>query len=81
MSSQEGLALREEIRRDMNGLADHVAGGGCPDYADYQKNCGIIEGLARAERILLDLAERERRMLEGDDEPGEEGEAVEGDIY
>ena len=39
----------------MNEIADHSSGGGCKDFADYQKCCGIIQGLAWAERDLLDL--------------------------
>ena len=47
--------LREKIRAQMNDMSDHVSGGSCKEYSDYQKCCGIIEGLALAERELLDL--------------------------
>jgi hypothetical protein len=50
--------LREKIRADMNNYADNMAGGACRNYDDYQKLCGIIQGLATAERYLLDLAEK-----------------------
>jgi len=50
--------LREQIRTDMNNYADDVAGGVCQDFAQYQKLCGIIQGLALAERYLIDLAEK-----------------------
>lgn len=50
--------LRDMIRRDMNNYADDIAGGACADYSQYQKLCGVIQGLALAERHLLDLAER-----------------------
>ena len=50
--------LREIIRKDMNNYADDVAGGACADFASYQKLCGVIQGLAIAERHLLDLAEK-----------------------
>lgn len=50
--------LRKMIRDDMNNYADDVAGGVCADYASYQKLCGVIQGLAIAERHLLDLAKR-----------------------
>jgi hypothetical protein len=50
--------LREKIRTDMNNYADDLAGGMCRNYDDYQKLCGIIQGLATAERYLLDLAEK-----------------------
>ena len=50
--------LREQIRTDMNNYADDCAGGGCRDFEDYQKLCGIIQGLAIAERYIIDLAEK-----------------------
>ena len=56
--------LREKIREDMNNYADNVATGGCVDYGAYKELCGVIRGLAMAERHLLDLAEK----LEKDDE-------------
>jgi len=39
----------------MNETADHVSAGGCRTFEEYSKCCGIIEGLAIAERELLDL--------------------------
>lgn len=45
----------------MNNLADIVATGGAKDYAEYQKLVGTIQGLALAERELLDLAEKRLR--------------------
>ena len=50
--------LRKKIRDDMNNYADDIAGGICADYAAYTKLCGVIQGLAIAERHLLDLAEK-----------------------
>jgi len=50
--------LREKIREDMNNYADDLAGGVCQDFAQYQKLCGMIQGLATAERYLLDLVEK-----------------------
>jgi hypothetical protein len=47
--------LRKSLRQQMNELADHIAGGGCVDFSEYKRCCGVIEGLARAERELLDL--------------------------
>lgn len=57
--------LRKHIREDMNNYADDLAGGACADYAAYTKLCGVIQGLAIAERHLLDLA---KKMTEQDDE-------------
>ena len=50
--------LREKIRTDMNNYADDLAGGQCRSFEEYQKLCGVIQGLAIAERYLLDLAEK-----------------------
>ena len=50
--------LREKIRIDMNNYADDIAGGACRSFEDYQKLCGIISGLALAERYVLDLLQK-----------------------
>jgi hypothetical protein len=50
--------LREKLRIDMNNYADDLAGGACRSYDEYQKLCGLIQGLAIAERYLIDLAEK-----------------------
>lgn len=48
--------LRDQIRKDMNNYADDLATGVCQDFAAYQKLCGVIQGLAVAERYIIDLA-------------------------
>jgi hypothetical protein len=50
--------LREQIRTDMNNYADDLAGGACRSFDEYQKLCGTIQGLALAERHVLDLAKK-----------------------
>lgn len=50
--------LREQIRNDMNNYADDLAGGSCRSFEEYQKLCGVIQGLAMAERYILDLAKK-----------------------
>jgi hypothetical protein len=50
--------LRKKFRDMMNVHADHVATGGVADWSEYRHQVGIIEGLAKAERELLDLEER-----------------------
>ncbi|MGL4265387.1 MAG: hypothetical protein ACRCTX_27515 [Afipia sp.] len=50
--------LREKLRTDMNNYTDDMAGGACKSFDEYQKLCGVIHGLALAERHLLDLAEK-----------------------
>ncbi len=50
--------LREKLRTDMNNYADDCAGGACRTFEEYQKLCGIIQGLALAERYIIDLAKK-----------------------
>lgn len=50
--------LRDKLRTDMNNYADDLAGGQCRNFDEYQKLCGVIQGLAIAERHLLDLLEK-----------------------
>jgi len=50
--------LKNRLRMIMNQHADHISTGACKDYSDYQKMAGIIEGLALAERELLDWVEK-----------------------
>ena len=50
--------LREQIRTDMNNYADDIAGGACRNFDEYQKLVGVIQGLALAERYILDLAKK-----------------------
>ena len=58
----EGLSLSEFMKKRLRGVmnqhADHISTGACKDYSDYQKMAGIIEGLALAERDLLDGVEK-----------------------
>jgi hypothetical protein len=56
--------LRDKIRTDMNNYADDLAGGACRSFEEYQKLCGIISGLALAERYLLDLLEKVQKSNE-----------------
>ena len=55
MIEQFARVLREKLRTDMNNYADDMAGGSCRSFEEYQKLCGLISGLAIAERYLLDL--------------------------
>jgi hypothetical protein len=50
--------LRQKIRDDLNNYADDIAGGACQNFEQYQKLCGVIQGLAIAESYLLDLAKK-----------------------
>ena len=53
--------LRDKIRADMNNFTDDMANGQCVDHAAYKELCGVIRGLAYAERHLLDLADNLER--------------------
>jgi hypothetical protein len=55
MIDQFARVLRDKLRHDMNNYADDLAGGVCRNFEEYQKLCGLISGLAIAERYLLDL--------------------------
>jgi len=50
--------LREQLRKMMNELSDHMSTGGCKEFSEYTRCCGMIEGLATAERELLDLKKK-----------------------
>tara|TARA_Y100000114_G_scaffold46558_1_gene42349 strand:- start:2480 stop:2677 length:198 start_codon:yes stop_codon:yes gene_type:complete len=47
--------LQKKIRDHMNDTADHMSAGACADIEEYRTCCGIISGLALAERELLDM--------------------------
>ena len=50
--------LREQIRNDIADYSDDLTAGVCQSYEQYQKLCGIIQGLSLAERYLNDLAKK-----------------------
>lgn len=58
MINQYTEALQGLIRKEMNNYADDVATGVCADFAAYKELCGVIRGLALAERLLIDLADK-----------------------
>lgn len=57
--------LRDKLRADMNNYADDIATGQCIDFTSYKHLCGLIQGLAIAERHVLDLVEA---MNKGDED-------------
>lgn len=59
---EDGLLslLRKKIRDHMNNFSDDVATGGASSFEEYRRICGVIQGLAIAEREILDLDERLR---------------------
>ena len=58
MITQFAEVLRKEIRKDMNNYTDDMANGVCRSFDEYQKLCGVIQGLALAESHLLALLKK-----------------------
>jgi hypothetical protein len=58
--------FQKNLRASMNDKADFLATGGAGSFEEYHKIVGIIEGLALAERELLDLFEALRKGEEDD---------------
>lgn len=58
--------LQSKMREDMNEIADLMAADGCKSFDEYRKMAGIVEGIARSERHLLDLVEAQEQAEEGD---------------
>jgi hypothetical protein len=50
--------LRKKLRERMNDIADAISTGTCNNIEDYRRMCGVIEGLAHAERDLIDLRDQ-----------------------
>jgi|TARA_A100000172_G_scaffold15555_3_gene8150 hypothetical protein len=61
-SNMEGLSLSEfmkkRLRLIMNEYSDHMSTGACKSFEDYKQMAGVVEGLALAERELLDWVEK-----------------------
>ena len=73
MASNILATIQERIRKEMNDVADHIgtggimsAGGAAEVGMEYARQSGIIEGLAKAERVLLDVAEEAEKAEEMD---------------
>ncbi len=58
MSDSVLSLLKKKLRTQMNELADHLAVGSAKDMEEYRKVTGIIEGLAWAEREVIDIEDR-----------------------
>jgi hypothetical protein len=64
MIEEFARVLRTKLREDMNNYTDDLASGQCRTFDEYQKLCGVIQGLAYAERYLIDLAEKVEKANE-----------------
>ena len=58
MSDDVFSLLRKKLRGQMNEIADLLSLGSAKNMEEYRKMCGIIEGLAWAEREVIDLEDR-----------------------
>ena len=56
--------LREKVEADIAMIETDLARGGAKDFADYKHACGTVNGLRKAQSMLLEL---ERRMEMDDD--------------
>ena len=56
--------LRDQIRTDINNYSQDLARGQCKSYEEYQKLCGIIQGLSFAEVHLVTLLEKVEKANE-----------------
>jgi len=62
MSDDALSLLRKKLRGQMNEIADLLSLGSAKNMEEYRKMCGIIEGLAWAEREVIDLEDRIREF-------------------
>jgi hypothetical protein len=57
-------AVLEDVRKEMNDLADLLANGRAVDFADYKRLVGVIHGLALAEELIN---ARAKKVIEDDE--------------
>ena len=62
MSDDALSLLKKKLRDQMNEIADLVSLGSAKNMEDYRKMCGIIEGLAWAEREVIEIEDRLREF-------------------
>jgi len=57
--------LSAQIEDRRTSIEQHLGRGGAATFDEYQKLCGVIQGLDTAKQIITDLAQR---METGEDE-------------
>ena len=62
MSDDAFSLLKKKLRQQMNEIADLLSLGSAKNMEEYRKMCGIIEGLAWAEREVIDFEDRLREF-------------------
>ena len=56
------MMAKSRLRDLMNDRADNIATGSCTSFDEYKHQSGVIEGLALAERELLDIIQELERL-------------------
>ena len=64
MDTQVLDLLLDKYKERIALLQDAIAMGGCKTFDEYQRLCGLIQGLEHAQNLISDLAKR----MENDDE-------------
>ena len=62
MSDDALSLLRKKLRQQMNEIADLLSLGSAKNMEEYRKICGTIEGLAWAEREIIDIEDRFKEL-------------------
>ena len=62
MSDDAFSLLKKKLRQQMNEIADLLSLGSAKNMEEYRKMCGIIEGLAWAEREIIDIEDRLKEL-------------------
>lgn len=52
------IYLHAKLNEQAQTVSEHLTRGGVKDYAEYQRLCGVIQGLNHAKQIIDDLAKR-----------------------
>lgn len=66
MSQQSAIDyLQGKLDEQAHIVSGHLTRGAVKDYAEYQRLCGVIQGLSHAKQIIDDLA---KRLEDGADE-------------
>ena len=58
MIAKFGAVICDQIDKETARYEQIIAGGGCRTFEEYQKLCGVIQGLAHAKSYLLTLLEK-----------------------
>ncbi len=56
--------LHKQMDTEKLQIAEAMVRGSATDFAEYRHMCGAINGLERAQRVLVDMQDRLRRQEE-----------------